>query len=414
VQQAAGQDPLFETTLSPTEVGLAVERALTRQFPGDIWIRGEIRNKSRSNAGHVYFDLCDDTTTLRVTLWNSDRLAVNHALSRVGNAVRIDDGAEVRIRCNVTFWSRQGRVSLRMLAIDPAFTLGQLAADRERLLALLRSEGLLRAQAALPLPLVPRRIGVVTSLGSAAHADVRRTLEAAGIGWHIVECDARVQGVDAPASIAASLRAVAAAGVDVVCLVRGGGARTELAAFDRESVARAVAGLTVPVITGIGHEVDTSVADEVAWGRHPTPTACAGWVVERVRTYCGRRDAVWEGIVRCGRAAPDRAGGGVGRIAQRVAGATGHHLRGASQRVDAASHRLAHRPPLLLERAGSALEQRALRLASVDPQRALARGWSVTRTADGRLVRAPADAPAGTRLVTTTAGGDVLSTVDES
>src|SRR5690606_23945171 len=130
----------------------------------------------------------------------------------------------------------------------------------------------------------------VTSLGSAAHADVHRTLAAAGVGWQVVECHAAVQGPGAERSLAAALRAVSAAGVDVVCLVRGGGARTDLAAFDAEELARTIAGLEVPVLTGVGHEVDTSVADAVAWRRHPTPTACAAWLADRVARWCERRD----------------------------------------------------------------------------------------------------------------------------
>ena len=129
---------------------------------------------------------------------------------------------------------------------------------------------------------------------------------------------------------------MAAAGVDVVCLVRGGGARTDLAAFDAEAVARAVAALPVPVLTGIGHEIDTSVADEVAWQRHVTPTACAAWLVDRAQRWCERRDEVFAGCLAAAEAATGRAQRRLDRRAGRVAGSARHHVRSASAGVDAA------------------------------------------------------------------------------
>ena len=180
-----------------------------------------------------------------------------------------------------------------MTDIDPAFTLGRLAADRDRLLRLLDAEGLLGRQAALSRPLVPLRVGLVTAGGSAAEHDVMDELRRSGLGFRVVRADARVQGPTAPRSVAWGLRAVAARGADVVLLVRGGGATTDLAAFDSEVIARAVAGLDTPVLTGIGHDIDRSVADEVAHAAYKTPTACAQAVVADVLAFEGRLGAAW-------------------------------------------------------------------------------------------------------------------------
>lgn len=408
-----GAVPLFEDegTLTVAEVGRRVERALRRELPVAVWVRGEIQGLSRPATGHVHFSLTGEGCSLPVVLFASDRPRINRSLVAAGNAVRMADGTEVRVRVEVRFFAPRGQVSLRMLAIDPAFTLGRLAERREVLLARLAQEGILRRQRTLAVPDLPLRIGVVTSLGSAAHGDLIRTLGAAGIGWEVIECHASVQGPDAEASVVAALGAVAAAGVDVVCLVRGGGARTDLAAFDSEGVARAIAGLPVAVLTGIGHEVDTSVADEVAWQRHATPTACAAWLVDRAQRWCERRDAAFDRCVHAAATAADRALRRLERRAGRVAGSARQHVRAAQRRVGAVADRAGRRPGLVLDTAAAALDQRAARVGAADPARLLARGWSITRGSDGRLVRSVADAPAGSAIVSSVADGELRSTV---
>src|SRR3954452_8072533 len=237
------QDALFAATEEPTfsvaELNAGIGTVLARAFPDEVWVRGEIANLSRPQSGHVYFDLVDGDCALAVTLWASDRQVVNAVLRRSGGAVRMTDGTEVRIRVRVTWYARRGQVALRMLSIDTAYTLGRLAEARELLLQRLRMEGLLTLQPALPLAAVPLRVGLVTSDNSAAAHDFLQTLEASGFGWQVVLADARVQGLDAEASVLAALERLRTAELDVVCVVRGGGARTDLAVFDSEAIARA-------------------------------------------------------------------------------------------------------------------------------------------------------------------------------
>lgn len=400
-----------EGTLTVAEVGRLVERAIRRVLPSPVWVRGEIHDLSRPRTGHVHFRLVGEGASLPVVLFASDRPRVNRSLKAAGNAVRMADGTEVRIRVEVRWFAPRGEVSLRMLAVDPEFTLGRLAAEREQVLRRLAAEGLLRAQARLELAELPLRVGLVTSLGSAAHADVERVLAAAGVGWRVVACDAPVQGPGADRALAAAVTTVAAAGVDVVCLVRGGGARTDLAAFDGEPLARAIATAPVPVLTGIGHEVDRSIADEVAWAHHPTPTACAAWLADLARRWCERRDALLDRCVHAAAAAGERAAARLEHRAGRVAGAARHHLRAAEVHATALADRLRRAPGPALARAVARLDHHAARVAAADPARLLARGWSITHLADGTLLRDPQAAPPGTELVTTVAGGEVRSTV---
>ena len=241
------------------------------------------------------------------------------------------DGTEVRIRARVTWYDRGGRLQLQMSDIDPAFTLGRLAADRDRLLRTLEGEGLLTRQALLPRPVLPLRLGLVTSRGSAAEHDVLDELRRSGIGFSVITADVRVQGAHAPRSVAWGLRAVAARGVDAVLLVRGGGATTDLAAFDGETIARAVATLDVPVLTGIGHEIDRSVADEVAHATYKTPTACAQAVVADVRAVEADTDDTWRRIVAAARRG--------GRAEAERLRTCGHHVALATRQGLAAADR---------------------------------------------------------------------------
>jgi exodeoxyribonuclease VII large subunit len=462
--QTLWDDP-DEPTWSVTEVGEAVAVALRRTFPDEVWLRGVIHNLSRGRTGMVWFDLIEPApggdvskpplATLPVVLFDDPRRRVNARLAGGGNAVRMIDGTEVRIRGRLGYWPRGGRLQLQMSDIDPDFTLGRLAAERERLLRRLDAEGLLGRQAALPPALVPLRLGLVTSAGSAAEHDVLDELRRSGVGFRVIRADVRVQGVNAARSVVWALGAVAARGVDAVLLVRGGGATTDLAAFDSEAIARAIAMLDVPVLTGIGHDIDRTIADEVAHAAYKTPTACAQAVVDDVRAFERRTVDVWHdiaGTVRrrlggeaerlrtCGRhvavatrqglaaadrdlaacaprvgraaaAALDRSARALERSAGRASSSARGHLRGQESALAVAGQRLVHRPPRLVAAAAHDLDRVEAQVRALDPARTLARGWSITRVADGRVLRSSAQAAEGDELTTTLADGEVRSTV---
>jgi exodeoxyribonuclease VII large subunit len=448
---------LPEPTFSVTELSDRIGNALRAAFRDEVWVRGEIRDLSRARSGHVYFTLTDPDgeACLGVMLAASKKGAVNHMLTRAGGTVRMTDGTDVRIRGRLDWYSPRGQLQLRMTAIDPAYTLGQLELARAELLARLREEGLLDRNARLPIPLAPLRVGLVTSEGSAAEADFLDELRRSGFAFHVLRADARVQGFDAPRSLASAIRMVATHRLDVLAVVRGGGARTDLAAFDDEAVARAVAACPVPVLTGVGHEVDSSVADEVAHTSAKTPTACAQLLVARVAELAGALEAGWLAIAdrgvravrrhderllaharhlsrgtrvaldsgearleaiahRSGRAAVavlDRADHRLDAHGGRITGAARSHLRAAEVLVAAGERRVAHRAPRAVADADRTLSALEARLRSLDPVRTLARGWSITRGPDGSVVRSPADVAEGDELTTRVAGGELRSTV---
>jgi exodeoxyribonuclease VII large subunit len=412
----AEQVPLFEQepTYSVAELSAGIGAVLGRAFPDEVWVLGEIANLQRPGSGHVYFDLVGDGCRLRVTLWESDKRVVNAVLKRAGGAVRMSDGTEVRIRARVQWWPEGGQASLRMLSIDTAYTLGRLAEARELLVQRLRAAGLLELQARLVLAPLPLRVGLITSEGSAAAVDFLHTLELSGHAWQVALADARVQGVEAEMSVVAALQALVRLepALDVICIVRGGGARTDLAAFDSEAIAEAVARCPIPVLTGIGHEVDTTVADLVAHTRHKTPTACAAALVGAVVAWRERLDGTWTSISKLAALALDRAASNIERSSGQVAAAARQHLRSQEAVLAGCARQLATRPARLLEGASRSLDATTAQVRGLDPARVLARGWSITRDADGRLVRSTSDVAPGAALVTTVGDGEVRSTVD--
>lgn len=452
---------LPERTFSVTELADAIGNALRATFRDEVWVRGQIRDLSRPASGHVYFSLTDSganesaAASLGVMLSARAKGGVNATLTDAGGGVRMTDGTEVRIRGRLDWYAPRGQLQLRMTAIDPAHTLGQLEVARAELLARLAAEGLLRANAAHAWPVAPLRIGLVTSQGSAAEADFLDELRRSGFAFTVLGADTRVQGRDAPRAIAAAIRMLATHPIDVMAVVRGGGARTDLAAFDDEAVARAVAACPVPVLTGIGHEVDSSVVDEVAHTASKTPTACAQVLVARVNDLVVDLQASWAAIAkraqrevgdhhhrlqvharhlsRSAQVALDRGStrldvatdrsrrGAQTRIdlatrrldahSGQITGAARSHLRTADIFVTSGERRLAHRSPRAVVEAERAVAAVEGRLRALDPERTLARGWSITRRADGRVVRSPADVTPGDELRTTVAEGELHSEV---
>jgi exodeoxyribonuclease VII large subunit len=407
-----------DPTLRVSELVTAVQVALDVCFPDEVWVRGEISSLRRARSGHVYFQLIEPgppgappLARVAVTLFASDKASVNATLRRV-SGVRMTDGVEIRIRGRLGVYGPQGQLQMRMSAIDPDYTLGRLASDRERILSALRSDGLLDRNARVLFPPRPRRVGLITSAGSAAEADFLHELEQSGLAFEVVVIDCPVQGHDADRVLAAALSTTLELGVEVVALVRGGGARTDLAAFDSERLARAIATLALPVLTGIGHEIDTSVADQVAHTACKTPTACAALLVATARAFHDQVDELW-------RALTARAMSFLDESASHLRRSETSATRLATASLGVAGGRLDDRAQRLARGAGRAVDPARLRLASLDsriaaldPARALARGWSITRTATGDLVRDPARLRPGDRLLTTVAAGTVTSRVD--
>ena len=396
----------------------AIQVALDVTFPGELWVRGEIHDLKRPASGHVYFDLVDPgelgramRAKLSVALFQNNKYSVNGILRRAGGGVRMTDGVEVRLRGTLDFHPPSGQLKVVMTSIDPAYTLGRLAADRDRLLRQLALEGLLERNGSLSIHAAPLRIGLVTSWGSAAQADFVDELSRSGYGFTVLAADVRVQGEGASAALVTALARLQTHGVDVIAVVRGGGARTDLATFDSEDVVRAVANCGVPVWTGIGHEIDSSLTDEVAHSAFKTPTACASALVDRVTAYLRAAEQRWAAISGLAVARITSEQTQLDRIAHQLQREAGNSLRLAADRIDRLAIQLTRESNRTLASAENRLSAKVELLRALDPQRALNRGWSITHDTDGHLVRSVVGTAKGTNLVTRVADGLLHSTV---
>jgi exodeoxyribonuclease VII large subunit len=444
-----------DAALSISDFYSRVKGALRETFPGEVWVTGEIR-KVTTSRGHHYLELADRldgldrpgsdglavargglprnvNATLEVACWARDWPVVQYELEAVG--VELTPGLVVRVRGTVTVWEGGSKLRFSMTALDVEALIGGIAAARRRLLGTLASEGLLEANRRLPLPLVPLRIGLVTSPGSEAYRDFTGQLERSGYLFDVRFEPSIVQGPEAPAQIVGALTRLGAFEPQLVVLVRGGGARGDLAAFDSEPVARAIAGAPFPVWTGIGHTGDRSVADEVAHQALVTPTQCGEAVVAVVAAYL-------EGVDRRARRLAQRVEARLNEAVRELVTSCASTRRVARQGLDRSSQnlrttetRIGNAALVAIERSQGRLVNRAQRLAGpssqhlavqaqqiahrrellqlLNPRHQLERGWSLTRDERGRVVRSLASLRLGERLITTFADGSAGSVVDE-
>lgn len=404
-------------TLSVRELYQQIDGLFLDAFGQETWIHGEIRNYMVANSGHIYFNLADpdaearNAPSLSITLFLPQQRGVNAALHAHGGGIELAEGVRVRISGRIGAYAPRSTLQMRMSGIDPTFTIGAIEQERERVLALMAAEGLLGVNGTLHVPDLPLRIALVTSVGSAAHADTLHELERWGVGFHILEIDARTQGAEAVDSLVRGLRTADSLDADVVLLVRGGGARTDLVAFDNEAVARQIVAMHTPVFTGVGHEIDRTVVDDVAHTAFKTPTACASAVGERARRCIDVFEDLAAAVPEVARAAVTAMADRVEERAARAARAAAGRLDHAALRLDHAATRTAPAARRTLDVAAARVELIEAKVAAHDPSLALARGWSLTRRSDGTVVRSVHDVAPGDEVTTLVADGLIVATV---
>ena len=426
-----------EPTYSISELADAINGSLRRTFSDGVWVRGEIQGWNERGP-HAYFRLAEELDSGKAVL-NVQFFAPARARLRpllVKNRLQLADGLKVRIFGHLDFFAGSGQLGLKMSGIDPRFTLGELAMQRDDVLRQLRENGLIDANRKRRLAAAPLHVGVVTSIGSAAWADFVHEIERSGWAFNLRVIDVRVQGESAVSMVASAVRTLARRrDLDVVVVVRGGGARSELATFDHADIALAIATSPLPVFTGLGHEIDRSVADEVAHSALKTPTACAAALVEHVGEFMGNAEQAWLAIQHRSDRTMQRAAttldevvtgirlrteAAVERSHERLANRVGRLRAGAQRVIERSDANLAAatatvgRTPLRLDPELRHLDAVADRVRLLDPVNTMARGWSITRTADGRTVRSAADIAAGDQIITTFATGTATSRVEET
>ena len=432
--------------LSITSLYEEVQDALHAAFPRSrqLWVRGEIQHISDHRSGHLYLDLVDPgdeaaparsrarggEPTLRVKCWRSSWAPLRHRLAKEG--IELAEGMVVVLRGTLDVYRAKGEISFILAEVDVTALLGRMAAQRAQLLRKLEAEGLLGRNASVHVPEVTMHVGLIASPGTEGYQDFLGQLTGSGFGFHVSFVPVSVQGPGAPSAIARALKVLSRSDCDVIAMVRGGGARADLAAFETEVVARAVAGAAKPVFTGIGHSGDQSVADILAARTCITPTECGHQIVVATRRWWATHVA--EPADLLARRVPAFLGDAQardGRERGRLTAAARHQVRVHRERLERKATTVARTAPSRIESREAGLRAQAARLgpmslghlgrqderlhswrrllAAYDVDRQLERGYSLTTTTEGSLVRSAAEVAEQQQILTRFADGIVRS-----
>lgn len=340
----------------------AVRTSLEREY-GDTWVEGEISNFRAHDSGHLYFTLKDQSTQIRIVMFRSQAKLLRF---------RPADGMQVVVRGRVTIYEGRGELQISAEYLEPKGA-GALQIAFEQLKAKLEAEGLFGSARKKPIPALPRRIGIVTSPQAAALRDILHILHRRHHTASVLIFAAQVQGEAAPGEVAAGVRYFNQSGcVDVIIVARGGGSAEDLAAFNHEGLARAIADSEIPVISAVGHETDFTIIDFVADLRAPTPSAAAELVILSRQQIEDQADGLHQRLTRAMRYRLLMGRQALTQMAQH--GAFARMMDGINQRgqkLDEATLRLERVERTILERHRRRWETAAAAVRHYDARRML-------------------------------------------
>jgi exodeoxyribonuclease VII large subunit len=400
-------------------------KSLLEDEIGQVWVEGEISGFRPHASGHMYFDLKDAEALINVCLFKGSQRRCS---------VLPENGKQVRIFGDVSSYPRSSRYQVICRAMEEA-GLGKLHLAFEKLKKKLAEEGLFDEEIKKALPLLPLRLGIVTSPSGAALQDMLNVLERRYSTLHIRIAPARVQGQGAAEEIAAGIETLNRfPDLDVIIIGRGGGSMEDLWAFNEEVVARAIHASERPVISAVGHETDFTISDFAADLRAPTPSAAAELVIGRKADFEEQVNTLENRLQRGLLGRVESAAQDLDILQDKLWMQTRHHIQSLRQRVSQQAHRLQqlspraqlkkkteviHQMEKRLHRSLSArlsgYQHRVLaaenRLKAMNPSQVLTRGYSITRTASGQVLRSISDVQVGEEATTLLPDGQITSTV---
>jgi exodeoxyribonuclease VII large subunit len=426
-------------------------RELVEQEFGDVWVEGEISNFRPAPSGHVYFTLKDADAQLPIVLFRRQAMLLRF---------RPEDGLHVLVRGRVSVYEQRGQMQLVAETMEPVGA-GSLQLAFEQLKQRLKAEGLFDAERKRPLPAFPRTVGIITSPTGAVIRDFLNIAGRRHSGLSVLLCPVSVQGDQAPAEIEAALKELNASGlVDLIVVARGGGSLEDLAAFNSERVARAIASSRLPVVSAVGHETDFTIADFAADLRAPTPSAAAELITEaqhRIAEHLAEqahrleraaRFQILQARQRLTRLPVSRSEGRMAALLHRleqwlddfsfrleatisdqlrqrerqVAELTAAVLRHdprqnlglAKERLAACRTRLDRSLERMTHTSASRLSALDARLHSLSPLAVLDRGYALVLDAGGGLVRSTTQVAPGDKVVTRLSDGAFISRVESA
>lgn len=403
-------------TFTLYELNALVREAIETELSHEYWVEAEL-SEARESRGHCYMELIQkeelsNTPIARASAkcWRSAWAIIQPHFERV-TGERLHPGMKVRLKVYAQFHEAFG-FSWIVTDIDPNYTLGDMARRRQEVIAQLKREGVFDLQRELSLPLFCLRIAVISSQTAAGYGDFCQQLSESPFAFRTTLFPAIMQGEQIEESIISALNAIYGQpdAFDCVVIIRGGGATSDMSGFDTLPLAENVAQFPLPIITGIGHDRDESVLDMVSFQRVKTPTAAAALLIDHAQQVLNRLTALAERIPTLFSLARTRSEARLSQYEQRLATATMRHVDMAQNRIVLLCTRLLPLIPHLLEAHRHRLELLGQRVASLDPQLLLKRGYSITLL-NGKAVRNAAALQPGDEIETRLSEGTIKSVV---
>ena len=409
---------LFDETerkpLTVSQLTTSIRTALESRFAA-VWVEGEISNFKDHSSGHWYFTLKDETAQLRAKCFRSTNMRIRF---------RPANGLKVRARGKLSVYAPRGEYELVVDALDPVGA-GALQVAFEQLRSRLQAEGLFASELKRPLPVFPRRVGIVTSPTGAAIRDILNVISRRTRTVHVLFAPAKVQGDLAGPDIARAIRFInlyheralregrTADLVDVLIVGRGGGSTEDLWAFNQEEVARAIRKSAIPVISAVGHETDYTIADFVADHRAPTPSAAAEIVAAHEDQICSSLERLGKQLVRLTRFQVVQLRARVQKQAMsRAFHEVQSRLNNARSRFDAASSACDTAMQLKVQEGHERLALAAASLDALSPLGVLQRGYAIAQDAAGKPLRDAASVSQGDAVSVRLAKGRLNTCVE--
>ncbi len=392
----------------------SVQRLVESRIP-QVWVYGTVAGLQEKGK-MVYITLAeyeDDSVlpkaSLGTAMYASQYAALCRRLSELPVPFQIKKDLKIKVLLEAEFYIPYGKFQCKILDIDTAFTVGEIAITRAKIWERLVKENLHRLNGELPMPLLPLNIGLITSEGSAAYNDFVSTIKASGYAFKITTVPAKMQGQNTENDIIEALgKLMEYKELDIVCIIRGGGAKTELVFFDSYALCRAAALFPLPVLTGIGHEIDESLLDKVAHTHLITPTDCAKFLVERVDIARQRLQTIaleFGNLMRFFVREHDK-------ISYRVlllSNICNKRFVQEKEKLTRNALGLQRGVPKITDYQNQALKLLEERVKAIDPETQLKRGYTITKDENGKILRSAKEAEADSVLRTVFADGEIKS-----
>jgi exodeoxyribonuclease VII large subunit len=410
-----------EGQITLTELQGLIRDKIYEALPGAYWVIAEIAEMKVHTAGHCYLELTGTetpggkvTARARATIWASKFRSLNTYFN-ASTGIPLRAGITILFRATVEYHELYG-LSLNITDIDPAYTAGDMALRREAIIRRLTAEGVLSMNSGLPLTPYPRNIAVISSSKAAGYQDFINHLvnNPYGYAFRITLFEAVMQGETTRASVTEALDSISEmiSEFDVVVIIRGGGSTIDLSWFDSYEIAYHVTQFPLPVLTGIGHEKDQSVTDMVAWKALKTPTAVAGFIVERTMECENNIIGMAESLVSAVEGAMEAAEERLSSIQNRITATARLMVRLKEEKLSNHAGRLARASANVLNRAKEATDRMEDALRHLNPAGVLRRGFTLT-SRNGTIIQSASELKQGDTIKTYFAEGTAESMVEK-